>query len=158
MEARKPAPERSDDHGKQVPRRSFLNYLIGVSLTTFGLFSTYAITKYLFPLKSLRAETESGLVRFSLAEIPVGEAKILRYKGEPSIVVRTHERTVRALSAVCTHLGCIVKWDSTKQLLVCPCHAAFFDVNGNVAGGPAPSPLASYPAQIVQNEVIIGDA
>ena len=79
-------------------------------------------------------------------------------KSSTTLTIRVTENDIRALSAVCTHLGCIVKWDGAKQQLVCPCHVAAFDVNGNVVGGPAPSPLQSLAARIVQDEIIIGDA
>ncbi len=152
------AVEGGDEKKEPMRRRSFINYCIGASLVTFGGFTAYAFAKYVFPPGALGAETGSEAVRMSLAELPVGSAKFFRYKGEPSVVVRVNEKSVRALSAVCTHLGCIVKWDGTKNALVCPCHAAVFDVNGNVVGGPAPRPLASLPAKIARDEIIIGEA
>jgi cytochrome b6-f complex iron-sulfur subunit len=127
-------------------------------MATFGGFAVYTFAKYLFPPGAFSAQAESEGVRISFAELPVGSAKVFRYKGQPSIAIRMSDKSVRALSAVCTHLGCIVKWDSAKQLLVCPCHAALFDSNGNVVSGPAPRPLQSYPTKVTQDEVIIGEA
>ncbi len=150
--------EGADEEGRPVERRSFLNYCLGISLCAFGGTAAYSFAKYLFPPEALGAETEGEVIRIALGEIPVGTAKIVRYKGEPSIVVRASEKAVHVLSAVCTHLGCIVKWDSVKAALVCPCHAAFFDINGNVIGGPAPRPLQSHPVKIAQDEIIIGEA
>ena len=146
------------EKGEPIRRRSFINYCLGLSLATFGGVSSYMSGKYLFPPGALSAETEGEAVRISLSELPVGAAKVFRYKGVPSIVIRVSEKSVRALSAVCTHLGCIVKWDEAKEMLVCPCHVAEFDVNGNVVDGPAPRPLPSYPTKISQDEIIIGEA
>lgn len=56
-------------------------------------------------------------------------------------VFRDHEG-VRAVSAVCTHLGCVLKWADNEFL--CPCHGSRFDETGRVRSGPAPSPLAWY--------------
>ena len=152
-------PEVSKKTDELMPRRSFLmSFCLGTSMFSFGGFSAYAVGKYLFPPGALASEGEGGAVRIPFSELPVGTAKIIRYKGKPSIIVRASDRSVRALSAACTHLGCIVKWDSAKEALICPCHAAFFDLNGNVIGGPAPSPLQSLPVKIVQDEVIIGEA
>ena len=146
-------------NGAPMQRRSFLNYFLGASLTAFGGVALYTGGSYLIPPGAFSAETEGGeVVRLALSELPVGTAKMFRYKGEPSVAIRVTEKDIRALSAVCTHLGCIVKWDGAKQQLVCPCHVAAFDVNGNVIGGPAPSPLQSLAARIVQDEIIIGDA
>ena len=151
--------EVGKDKDVLMPRRSFLmSVCLGASMLSFGGFSAYGVGKFLFPPGALSGEGESETVRIPFSEIPVGTAKIIRYKGDPSIIVRVSDRSVRALSAACTHLGCIVKWDSAKEALICPCHAAFFDLNGNVIGGPAPSPLQSLPVKIVQDEVIIGEA
>jgi cytochrome b6-f complex iron-sulfur subunit len=48
---------------------------------------------------------------------------------------------VYALSAVCTHLGCITRFRSEENLIACPCHGSRFDLEGNVMHGPAPRPL-----------------
>jgi cytochrome b6-f complex iron-sulfur subunit len=158
MEDHTVSTEDVQNEGRPIRRRSFLNYCIGFSLFGFGGMVAYSFGRYLFPPEALGAEAEGEVVRISLGEIPVGTAKIVRYKGEPSIVVRASEKSIHVLSAVCTHLGCIVKWDSAKTALVCPCHAAFFDVNGNVIAGPAPRPLQSLPVTIAQDEIIIGEA
>jgi cytochrome b6-f complex iron-sulfur subunit len=142
----------------QMRRRSFINYCLSTSLAAVGGFAVYAFGKYLFPPSSFSAEAGTGTVQINLADLPVGTAKFFRYKGQPSVAIRTSEKSVSALSAVCTHLGCIVKWDDGKRLFVCPCHAAMFDVNGNVVGGPAPRPLPNYPTRIAQDEVVIGEA
>jgi cytochrome b6-f complex iron-sulfur subunit len=48
---------------------------------------------------------------------------------------------VFALSAVCTHLGCITRYLSDEKCIACPCHGSRFDLEGNVIHGPAPRPL-----------------
>ena len=48
---------------------------------------------------------------------------------------------VYALSAVCTHLGCITRYLSDENVIACPCHGSRFDVEGNVVHGPAPRSL-----------------
>ncbi len=48
---------------------------------------------------------------------------------------------VYALSAVCTHLGCITRFLSDQNVIACPCHGSRFDLEGNVVEGPAPRPL-----------------
>lgn len=46
-----------------------------------------------------------------------------------------------ALSAVCTHMGCVVPWVPARERFVCPCHASEYDREGRVLRGPAPLPL-----------------
>jgi Rieske Fe-S protein len=63
-------------------------------------------------------------------------------------LVRTGERSVRALSATCTHLGCQVQWDGEGKKFRCPCHGGAYDLEGRVVEGPPPRPLAPVKAQI----------
>jgi cytochrome b6-f complex iron-sulfur subunit len=46
-----------------------------------------------------------------------------------------------AMSAVCTHLGCMTVWKQDSGLIACPCHGSNFRADGTVLGGPAPRPL-----------------
>ncbi len=46
-----------------------------------------------------------------------------------------------AASAVCTHLGCTVRYEPANRRFVCPCHASVFGASGRVERGPAPRPL-----------------
>lgn len=47
----------------------------------------------------------------------------------------------RALSSVCTHLGCITRYQAGEGIIACPCHGSRFDLDGEVLSGPAPRPL-----------------
>ena len=55
---------------------------------------------------------------------------------------------VFALSAVCTHLGCITRFLSDERAIACPCHGSRFDLEGNVTHGPAPRPLPWLEVQV----------
>lgn len=46
-----------------------------------------------------------------------------------------------ALSAVCTHLGCLSVWKPEEGVIACPCHGSSFQKDGSVIAGPAPRPL-----------------
>jgi len=48
---------------------------------------------------------------------------------------------IYALSAVCTHLGCITRFLSEERCIACPCHGSRFGLEGNLLSGPAPRPL-----------------
>ena len=50
----------------------------------------------------------------------------------------------RALSAVCTHLGCVTRFQPDKNLIACPCHGSRFALDGEVLAGPAPCPLPAF--------------
>ncbi|NIS60099.1 MAG: Rieske 2Fe-2S domain-containing protein [Proteobacteria bacterium] len=53
-----------------------------------------------------------------------------------------------AISAICTHLRCIVRWNQQKKVFECPCHGAEFNAFGEVLAGPPPRPLDIYPIKI----------
>jgi len=55
-------------------------------------------------------------------------------------VVRAQEGFY-ALSAVCTHLGCLSTWKADSGVIACPCHGSTFRRDGTTIGGPAPAPL-----------------
>jgi Rieske Fe-S protein len=60
---------------------------------------------------------------------------------ETVFLVWDGDKTVHALSATCTHLGCQVRWDARSTTFRCPCHGGVFDAQGNVVSGPPPAPL-----------------
>jgi Rieske Fe-S protein len=55
----------------------------------------------------------------------------------------------------CTHLGCTVHWDATKQLFMCACHGGAFDLNGKVKTGPPPRPLDSHAIKVEEGDLYI---
>lgn len=69
-------------------------------------------------------------------------------------VLITEDNQVSALSNVCTHLGCRVSWKEDENYFACPCHAGFFDVDGNIIDGPPPRPLVSYPVKVDEEGVL----
>jgi cytochrome b6-f complex iron-sulfur subunit len=136
-------------------RRSFLNLLLGVSLLSGLGVTIHTFLKYLWPTEEVQgAGAQNGETIIPLADIPVGEAKTIRHMGKPHIIVRLANST-HALNAVCTHLGCIVYWDRDKKIFPCPCHDAYFDLNGAVISGPPPSPLPKATAKIVGDKIIV---
>lgn len=58
-----------------------------------------------------------------------------------------------AISAVCTHLGCIVDWQPTAQAFVCPCHGSQYDALGKATHGPARRPLALVTAVVKDDQI-----
>ena len=67
---------------------------------------------------------------------------------ETVFLVWDGDKTVHALSATCTHLGCQVRWDADATRFRCPCHGGVFDVHGSVIEGPPPRPLDRVEARL----------
>jgi nitrite reductase/ring-hydroxylating ferredoxin subunit len=74
-------------------------------------------------------------------EIASGEGGILRRGAQLVAVYRDPAGAVIERSAVCTHLGCIVGWNSSEKSWDCPCHGSRFGADGHVMNGPAVSDL-----------------
>jgi glycine/D-amino acid oxidase-like deaminating enzyme/nitrite reductase/ring-hydroxylating ferredoxin subunit len=73
--------------------------------------------------------------------IAPGNGEIVRGGVKKNAVFRDEAGGLHALSATCTHLGCVVSWNSAETSWDCPCHGSRFDVHGEVLHGPANTPL-----------------
>jgi Rieske Fe-S protein len=54
----------------------------------------------------------------------------------------------RALSAICSHLGCRVRFDAAKDQFICPCHGGVYSRDGRVVAGPPPEPLTRLTVRV----------
>lgn len=78
-----------------------------------------------------------GLQSNSFAEVTTGEGKLLTIDGEKIAAYRDEQGAVHAVSAVCTHLACIVNWNNAEKSWDCACHGSRFNCDGEVLHGPA---------------------
>jgi len=77
-------------------------------------------------------------------------------EGELSVYLLTgNGRDFVAMSNICTHLGCRVRWISEEEQFFCPCHNAVFDKNGDVVTGPPPRPLDRFDVKIEDDQLYI---
>src|SRR5207247_8240350 len=86
-----------------------------------------------------------------LADVPVGGAiPFDDPQAGSSVLVRLGSNRVAAFSRYCTHAGCLVGYDPSARLLVCPCHGAEFDPSqgADPVAGPAPAPLPSIHVEV----------
>jgi nitrite reductase/ring-hydroxylating ferredoxin subunit len=77
----------------------------------------------------------------SAADLPRGEARVVRDGIGKKGVYRDDDGTLHAVSLRCTHLGCLLRWNGAERSWDCPCHGSRFDVDGAVLEGPAVNPL-----------------
>jgi Rieske Fe-S protein len=73
----------------------------------------------------------------SADELALGTGAVLRRGLKKVAVYRDEQGNLHERLAVCTHLGCIVRWNSSEHTWDCPCHGSRFDRNGQVLNGPA---------------------
>jgi glycine/D-amino acid oxidase-like deaminating enzyme/nitrite reductase/ring-hydroxylating ferredoxin subunit len=84
----------------------------------------------------------------SVKDIPADSGGIIRDGVRKIAVYRDGAGKVHETSAVCTHLGCIVNWNSAEKTWDCPCHGSRFDKFGKVLNGPAAKDLLSATRKI----------
>lgn len=140
---------------ERTTRRSFLSHLLAVTLLSGAAGLLSAVVAYLFP----RAEVSSALgprrVRVGKPdEILPGEGKLTLVDEEPVWVVRLTREFV-AMSALCTHKDCIVKWDEEGRLFRCPCHEGQFDEHGNVVFGLPLRPLTRFRVGLLEGDLFV---
>jgi len=133
-------------------RRIFLNFSVLTFLTALCGWFLYPVIKFLIPPP--QNSIDPNILSIPISQIPCGKSHVTKYKGHPIIIIN-RDGNLHALSAICTHLGCIVKWDKNKEELFCPCHMAKYDLNGNVKSGPAPKSLFALKTNIINDQVII---
>ncbi len=151
--------EEADKSWAEAPasRRAFVKSAVIVSTITAVAGVFYPLARYLLPQsKSGTGKKETYSV--ALNEVHVGEARFFTFKRRPALLIRKSDTELVALSAVCTHLGCIVKYHEDSKQLLCPCHGAKYDQNGRVLGGPAPKPLTAYNVRIEAGTIIVEEA
>jgi glycine/D-amino acid oxidase-like deaminating enzyme/nitrite reductase/ring-hydroxylating ferredoxin subunit len=76
------------------------------------------------------------------AAVPRGQARVVRDGLGKIGVYRDDHGALHAVSLRCTHLGCLLRFNSAERSWDCPCHGSRFDVDGEVLEGPATQPLA----------------
>src|SRR5215213_735622 len=79
----------------------------------------------------------------SFDELQPGEAAILKIDGANVAAFKDEDGNVHAVSATCSHMGCLVGWNETDRTWDCPCHGSRFELSGDVIHGPATKPLGS---------------
>ena len=85
----------------------------------------------------------------SLDELKRGEGRVLDLDGQRIAAYRDPRGVVSLRSAVCTHMGCLVAWNTAERTWDCPCHGSRFSPEGDVLAGPAERPLPE-PEQTTQ--------
>lgn len=125
------APEREESS-----RRSFLDKLALTSLGIAAVGGVRVLIGYLSP--NVLFEPPS---RFRAGVPDLYPVNSVTYMPEQQVYIVRSQQGMWALSAVCTHLGCITQWKPDMNMIACPCHGSKFRGNGTKIEGPAPRPL-----------------
>lgn len=72
----------------------------------------------------------------AIADVPVGEGKIVLVNGHKVAVYRESDEKIYAMSPTCQHMGCFVSWNQSEKTWDCPCHGGRYSAEGEVLEGP----------------------
>ena len=151
---RKEMNEESHVDKKTISRRRLMAYAwIGAAVLVIGELIGGTLA-FLWPRRK-QSTGENVFIAGKLTDLKVGE--VVPFRKEKAFIVRA-EGGVLAISAVCTHLHCIVNWNQVLRRFECPCHGAKFNPLGEVLEGPPPRPLDLYKIQIVAGNLVVNRA
>jgi Rieske Fe-S protein len=135
-------------------RRKFLDYLLGTSaVATLGAI-IYPIIRFMAPPHIVEAAA-SSVIAAKVNELAPNSGKIFKFGSKPGIIVRTASGELKAFSAVCTHLDCIVQYSPEKKQIWCACHNGHYNLNGENIGGPPPRPLEQYTVNKRGDDIVV---
>ncbi len=148
-----------DPIGRPIGRRRFIRLLLGFTVISTLVMVVTPIIGFLVPPRGTTGGGGGRLLVGTTDVIGLGRSKVVALGSRPVIVLNGPEG-IKAFSAVCTHLGCIVGYDaSLSPDIVSPCHDGHFSaVNGMVISGPPPAPLKEYPVAVVKDEIYLQEA
>lgn len=151
---------------KNVSRRDFMKMAISVIGGLIGTALGIPAMAYIVG-PSLKAEQANWVRVGSLSAIELGtptlfKPKVIRQSGwiedetEVGVYVLTEDgRNYHAMSNICTHLGCRVRWIAERQQFFSPCHNGVFDKHGYVVSGPPPRPLDEFETKIEDGNLFV---
>jgi menaquinol-cytochrome c reductase iron-sulfur subunit len=151
----------------ELSRRNFMQAAIWGIGGLIGIgFGVPAVAYVVGPsLKSQQVQTWMRLGPTSKVELGTPTLFTFTIQTQTGWIVNSEEVSVYvlskdgrdyiAMSNICTHLGCHVRWITDQNLFFCPCHNGEFDVNGNVISGPPPRPLNRYEVKVENDQLYV---
>ena len=136
-------------------RRDFLNWFLGTTAGAFFVSVLYPLSRYLIPPKSEESASRTVTLAIKPQEVKADSGQIFRFGSQPAILVNTPAGELKAFSAACTHLACIVQYRSDIGQIWCACHNGHFDLNGRNVEGPPPKPLEEYAVNVRGDQIVV---
>jgi cytochrome b6-f complex iron-sulfur subunit len=106
---------------------------------------------YLWP-KARGEKAAKLLIAGKVDDFHVEKMAIFR---KEKVFINRMDDGLLAMSAICTHLRCIVRWNEQKKVFDCPCHGAHFNAVGEVLAGPPPRPLDIHSVKSVGEKIVV---
>lgn len=148
--------------------RRLVNYSLLALVGSGVYFSVETMFQSLEPPKKARLDAATFIDTDAL---PLNEVSFFTWQKKPLFILKKDDSLIldakrdvkigeyyyTIMIGICTHLGCVPKYDANTTLFVCPCHNGQFDQNGNPIQAPVTKPLVIPPFKIQNNTIIVGE-
>ncbi len=152
MDTNNPAALDQSREGNVMGRRDFLNGVATAALAVATAGAVVVTIEYLSPNVLFEPPTS-----FRIGVPESYAVNSVTYFPEQQVYVIRAPGGFTALSAICTHLGCITQWNPGLDLIACPCHGSRFGKDGSVEHGPAPRPLPHFAIRLMPDGNLMVD-
>jgi menaquinol-cytochrome c reductase iron-sulfur subunit len=151
----------------EVSRRDFVTVVVGAIGAVMGLCIGIPAVVYLVSPALKVKKGEDWVSCGPLENYPIGVPTLFSFTRTQVngwektaisygvYILRGEGEQVLALSNLCTHLSCRVRWQEDLLDYVCPCHDGHFNIEGAVVSGPPPRPLDPYQTKIEDGELFV---
>jgi Rieske Fe-S protein len=143
---------------RDLRRRELLNCFLGTSAGALLISILYPVAKYLIPPKVEESSARTVTLAVKPDEVKPNSGQIFKFGSQPGILIRTPDGDLRAFTAICTHLACIVQYRPDLSHIWCACHNGHFDLNGKNIAGPPPRPLEPYAVNVRGHQIVVNRA
>ena len=151
--------ETEEPTKQELTRRNFLSVAIaGIGGVITAILGIPAVAYLVGP--ALKQQTEDWIQLGSVKKVETGAPTLFKVtlehqtgwvtsQEEVSAYVLTEDgQNYVALSNICPHLGCRVRWIPDQDKFICPCHNGVFNKDGTVVSGPPPRPMDRFPTKL----------
>jgi len=148
-------------------RRSFLGVLLGCVGTLMAAAVGIPVVRLIFYPLTVKSKESDWVAAGTLAETADATTPLRRTlqlelrdawqetAAEPVVFLTGTGGDIKALSAICPHLGCSVAWNDQEEQFICPCHGGRFAPDGSHRSGPPPRCLDSLETRVVNGKVMV---
>jgi menaquinol-cytochrome c reductase iron-sulfur subunit len=150
-----------------MSRREFVSIVTAAAGTVMGALIGIPAIGYLIAPALQKVSADAWIPAGALENYPVGVPILFNFNrtkvngwdktvNSYGVYIIQHEDgSISALSNKCTHLSCRVNWKQDAAAYICPCHDAYFDIDGQIIKGPQPRALDTYETKIEENNLFI---
>jgi cytochrome b6-f complex iron-sulfur subunit len=143
--------ERETKRITRISRRELLSYLWAAAVALFG--AELAGVLLVFARPRFKEGEFGG--RFELGRADRFDEGSVNLSRDGRFFLVNEGGEFFALYQICTHLGCLMRWDEEDQVYICPCHGAKFAKDGSVISGPIPRDLDRFAVEVVDGRVVV---